>query len=185
MLIVTSGGQGQPRRCRSSEQPAARAGPAMGRPGQPRRRRARVSATPRPPRRCCPTPTRCRSPRLRHTCPHAPPSLHAHPDVPGQVIAAYTKLSRVAEAHHMFDAHLRVLHRVRPRQGTAAFARMVVAGALERHDVDHIALGAHEVLETLGGSLTSWILEKEARFKAPYQENSALVPLTIFHRTRT
>ena len=145
VLIVTSGGQGQPRRCRSSEQPAARAGPAMGRPGQTRSRlasknvggwlrrattpstcaRVRLSATPRPceqaggriepPRRCCPTPTRCRSPRLRHTCPHAPPSLHAHPDVPGQVIAAYTKLSRVAEARHMFDARLRVLHRVPDR----------------------------------------------------------------------
>ncbi|CAD6240288.1 unnamed protein product [Miscanthus lutarioriparius] len=70
--------------------------------------------------------------------------LHAHPDVAGQVLAAYTRLARAAEARRVFDA-LPVRRSTLswntlisacsvglgcdPDAAWAAFARMVVAGA--------------------------------------------------------
>ncbi|KAJ1282157.1 hypothetical protein BS78_03G029100 [Paspalum vaginatum] len=79
--------------------------------------------------------------------------LHAHPDVAGQILAAYARLGRAAEARHVFDAlpvrrttlswnTLISAHSVGcdPDAARAAFARMVVAGGARPDAVTWTAL---------------------------------------------
>ncbi|KAF8705698.1 hypothetical protein HU200_030893 [Digitaria exilis] len=101
--------------------------------------------------------------------------LHAHPDVAGQILAAYARLGRADDARHVFDA-LPVTRTTLswntlisaysigcdPDAARAAFARMVASGA--RPDAvtwttllsAHVRCGRHpEVLELFGDMCSS------------------------------